>query len=157
MHHFRTVRVLTAMALVLPASLATWSVAGPASATTAPTCSVLAIAVTGTGTVSGCTDTANTGGSGKLVFVVKKSPYPGTITWKGTGTTAVSLTYTFPKKSVCAKGDTDIVIGGTVTGGKGAALKSIPKNSKVSAVACYNPKAKPAVAVELAPKQLLHL
>lgn len=30
---------------------------------------------------------------------------------------------------------------GTVTGGTGAALKGIPKGSKVSETACYTPKA----------------
>ena len=115
------------------------------------------VTIKGTGTLSGCTDKANTGGSGKFVANTKKSPYSAVITWKGTGTTTTSLKYSSPTKSICPKGTSEIVITGTVTGGTKAAIKSIPKNSKVSAIECYDAKAKPAVALTLAKKQLFHI
>ena len=157
MHHLRGVRLLTALALVIPASLATWAVAGPASAVTGATCTGFTGAVTGVFTLSGCTDKANTGGSGKFVANTKKSPYSAVITWKGTGTTTTSLKYSSPAKSLCPTGQTYLLITGTVTGGTKAAIKSIPKKSAVSAKACYNAKAKPAQAVTLVKGQLFHI
>jgi len=158
MSHVRLGRVLISLALVASASLAGIAAGGPASASTAATCSVFNVAITGTGTMSGCTDAANTGGSGTFKATIKKSPYSAVFTWKGTGTTTSSLTYSSPKTSICPKTETEILIKGAVTGGTGAALKSIPKKTVVSAIECYNPNQKnKALALTLAKGQLLHI
>jgi hypothetical protein len=137
MRHLRAVRLLTAAALVVPASLTGWVLAGPASATAAPvTCSTLSGAGL-TSTLSNCTDAANTGGKGSAVSKVGKGTSgTTTIKWNKTGTTTLSFTYTVVKANKCAKGLTEIVETGKVTGGTGAAIKSILKGQKTSATVC---------------------
>src|SRR5437868_3262791 len=68
MRSSRAVRLLTVMALAVPASLAVWAVSGPASAAAPASCSTL----TGndaksTSVVSGCVPTSATGGKGNSV------------------------------------------------------------------------------------------
>jgi len=117
------------------ASMAGASAAAPAR------CATLAATVKGVGTVTNCTDAANTGGSGKIVFNITK--LTGVVTWNKTGTTTMKIAYSTPKVDEpetpahsCAKGSTELLITGVVTGGSGTALKSIPKGSKVSAEVC---------------------
>jgi hypothetical protein len=139
MRHLRTARLLTAMALVVPASLGTWAVAGPASAAAPANCAGLTATLKGVGTVTKCTDPANTGGSGKIVFNITK--LTGTVTWNKTGTSTMKIAYSTVKKDekeakVCPKGTTELLITGSITGGTGKAIKSIPKGQKVSAEVC---------------------
>jgi hypothetical protein len=141
MRHLRALRVFTALALVVPASATAWVVAGPASAAVPAKCSVLKATLKGTGTVSKCTDPANTGGSGKLVANIALKT--GKVTWNKTGTSTFSLAYTTVKKDekeakACPKGTTEILFSGKVTGGTGKAIKSIPKGQKVSAEVCVS-------------------
>jgi hypothetical protein len=154
MHRLVPVRLVCALALVVTGSVATVAFTSPASAAVPKTtCSVVSISIKGTGTLSKCTDTANTGGSGKLVVNTKKSPYPATITWNKTGTTTASLQYAGlakGAKNVCPAGTSEIVVTGTVTGGTGAAVKSIPKGSKVTANLCFK-----GTSLSLAPKNVL--
>ena len=155
MHRLAPVRLVTAVALVVTGSVAAGAFTSPASAA-APktTCAAVSISVKGVGTLSKCTG-AYTGGSGKLVVNIKKSPYPATVTWKGTGTTTASLKYGgLPKgaKNVCPAGTSEIVVTGTVTGGTGKAVASIPKGSKVSGNLCYKVSTS---SLSLAPKNVL--
>ncbi len=141
MRQLRMARLLTAAALVVPAAMATWVVAGPASAGAPATCAVLNATVKGTGTVSKCTDPANTGGSGKIVFNIVK--LTGTVTWSKTGTSTMKIAYKTQKPDeketkVCPKGTTEVNVTGSITGGTGAAIKSIPKGQKVSAEICFS-------------------
>ena len=87
---------------------------------------------TSTGTLSGCSNTAATGGGGKQVTNISKKT--AVITWNAKkGTTLFTISYKGgPTKNKCATGSTLIVATGTVTGGTGAALKAIPKGSKYS-------------------------
>jgi len=155
MHRLVPVRLVTAVALVVTGSVATGAFTSPASAAVPKTtCSVVSISVKGTGTLSKCAGTY-TGGSGKLVVNIKKSPYPATITWNKTGTTTASLKYSGlakGAKNLCPKGTSEIVVSGTVTGGSGTAVKSIPKGSKVSGNLCYKVATS---SLSLAPKNVL--
>jgi hypothetical protein len=148
MRYLRTVRVLTVIAVAVPASLAAWAVSGAGAASAPATCAVLNATLTGTGSVSKCTDPANTGGSGKIVANVAKKT--GKVTWNKTGTSTFSLTYSTVKTDEketksCPKGTTEILFNGKVTGGTGAAIKSIPKGQAVTAEVCVS---KTAVTLE---------
>lgn len=101
-----------------------------------------------TSTLTGCTNTAATGGKGTDVVNFKVlAKITGTITWHGTGTTTSTVTEKGGSKAQDAtcvkavgKGASAIVSTGTVTGGTGAALKGIPKGSKLSETVCLTPK-----------------
>ena len=156
MHRLAPVRLVTAVALVVTGSVAAGAFTTPASAA-APktTCAAVSISVKGVGTLSKCGGAAYTGGSGQLVVNIKKSPYPATVTWKGTGTTTASLKYAgLPKggKNVCPAGTSEIVVTGTVTGGTGKAVASIPKGSKVAGNLCYKVSTS---SLSLAPNNVL--
>jgi len=125
----------------VPASLTAWAAAGVASAAAPATCAGLTANLVGVGTLSKCTDPANTGGSGKLVANIAKKT--GVVTWNKTGTSTFSLAYVTVTKDEkeaksCAKGTTEILFAGTVTGGTGNAVKSIPKGQKVTAEVCVS-------------------
>jgi hypothetical protein len=116
----------------------TASVAGAAAGVS---CTKLSGGISGTGTVSGCNDTANTGGSGTFKGSALATG-KGTITWKGTGTTTLT---TVKASKVTAnkctvKGDTEYKVTGNVSGGTGKAVKSIPKGWKLAALACVTSK-----------------
>ena len=137
-------RFATAIAVALPLSVGAWAAAAlPASAATPPKCSVLNATLKGTGTVSKCTVPAATGGSGKLVVNIAKKT--GVVTWKGTGKTTFSVVYSTVKTDEkeakdCAKGTTELLFNGKVTGGSGAALKGMPKGQKITAEVCVSSK-----------------
>ena len=156
MHRLVRIRLSRVAALVMIGSVGISALAMPASAAVVKTtCSTVTITTKGVGTLSKCTNPKGTGGSGKLVVNTKKSPYAGTFTWNKTGTTTASLKYGIPPKgtkTVCATGTTEIDVTGTVTGGTGAALASIPKASKVSAKLCYK-----GTTLTLAPKTVFTL
>jgi len=145
------VRFICAVALVAAGSSALGAFASPASASpTRVTCSSLVAKLTGTGTLKKCTDPAATGGSGAWVY--NKTTKTAKLTWNKTGTTMFTIAYASPKKGakvLCPKGSTEILISGAVTGGTGAAIKAIPKGSKVSAAVCYKTNA------TLAPKTVI--
>jgi len=89
-------------------------------------------------TLSGCNDTKNTGGKGTSKG--SESATTGTITWNGTGTTTLgSETNTPVSPSTCAAGDIEEQSSGTVTGGTGAAAKSIKTGWTEQAFVCFNP------------------
>ncbi len=140
MRHLRVVRVLTVLALVAPASATVWTMSGPASATAVISCSV----EKGTGlnaALSGCNDPANTGGKGSAVSkVIKGTSGSSTIKWNKTGTTTVAWNYTIVKPNKCAAGFTEIRETGKVTGGTGAAVKSITKGQSSIGTVCENAK-----------------
>jgi hypothetical protein len=144
------VRLGTVTALFVTGAIAVSTFAVPAdAAVTATSCTKVTITTKGTGTLKACSNAKGTGGSGKLVVNTKKAPYTGTFTWNKTGTTKASLTYAPGAKTskACPKGTTEIDVSGKVTGGTGAALKSIPKGAKVSAKLCYK-----GTSLTLAPK-----
>jgi hypothetical protein len=128
----------------------------PAAAATVKTaCSSVTITTKGTGTLKKCTNLKGTGGSGKLVVNTSKSPYVATFTWNKTGKTKAKLTYApapANAKKVCPTDKIEIDVSGTVTGGTGAAIRSIKKGSKVSAKLCYK-----GTTLTLAPKTTFKL
>ena len=133
--------------LIAAGSLTAIPFAGPASAVTATTCkgakTVTNVkAKTSTSTLTGCTNPTATGGKGTEIVNLKViTAITAKITWNKTGTTLLKITEKLgPKVNKCPKGTTMIVSAGSVTGGSGAALKSIPKGSKFSESVCYTPK-----------------
>jgi hypothetical protein len=88
--------------------------------------------------LSKCNDTANTGGKGTTSGA--SGATTGTITWGGTGTTTLgSIVETVVSPSTCPSGDLEESSTGTVTGGTGAAKKSIKKGWTEQETVCYNP------------------
>ena len=90
-------------------------------------------------TISGCSDTANTGGGGTTNG--SASATTGTIKWKGgKGTTTLgSLATTVVSPDACPGSDLEEETTGVVTGGTGAALKSIKKKWTTQSFVCYDP------------------
>jgi hypothetical protein len=129
-------RLVAIAAMVAGGSLGSIALVSGTAGASAPTitCNTGVLKITGSGTISGCNDTANTGGKGTIKAVVAKKT--GTITWNKTGTT----TFKFTEKSVantkCAKGDTEISETATTTGGTGKAVKSIPKGQVSTTLVC---------------------
>jgi hypothetical protein len=88
--------------------------------------------------LSACNDTKNTGGKGTTKG--SESSTTGTIKWNGTGTTTLgSQSYTGVSPGTCPSGDIEEEFTATVTGGTGAAAKSIKKGWTVQAFVCYDP------------------
>ena len=88
--------------------------------------------MTATFTLTACTNTKATGGSGSAVVnfktVGKGSAVAGKITWHGTGTTTFSLSTAAGKTpNKCPKGTSEFVSTGKVQGGSGAALEGDPE------------------------------
>jgi len=110
-----------------------------ASASSSVACSKLkANADKAKGTISGCTDTANTGGKGTFPVAALASG-SGTITWNKTGTTKVDNgTFATVSPSACPTGDTEYSATGDVSGGTGKAKKSIKKGWTYEADVCLN-------------------
>jgi hypothetical protein len=123
--------------MVLPVSAATLSFAGVAGAASGVTCTSIKGSLSGkTGTISGCTDKANTGTKGTFPIAALTGG-SGSITWNKTGTTAITVTgiaTVTPNK--CPKGDTEYHVTANVTGGTGAAAKSIKTGWTLSAFVC---------------------
>ena len=92
-----------------------------------------------TGTISGCSNVAATGGGGKQVTTISK--LTAVITWNAKkGTTTLKITYKAGTQGQQVRdGSTLIVATGSVTGGSGAALKAIPKGSKYSETSATTP------------------
>jgi hypothetical protein len=142
MRHLVPVRMV-AVALAA-GSLIAVPLAAAASAVTPVTCTKLTAPApknnVSTGTISGCSNVAATGGGGKQVTNITKKT--AVITWNAKkGTTTFTISYKGgPIPNKCKPGSTLIVATGKVTGGSGAALKAIPKGSKYSESVCYDAK-----------------
>jgi hypothetical protein len=83
-----------------------------------PKCTTVTGAAGGATTLSGCDDTANTGGSGITSF---GSP-SGTITWTNGETTTYTETTSEESSGQCPAGDTEIFLTITVTGGSSTSI-----------------------------------
>ena len=152
MRHLRVARTITALALVVPASLATWAVASSASAAAMPSCTALVGSSTKTtSSLSGCTPTANTGGKGSSVTKTGKGTSgTSTITWATKhGVTKLSFSYKLITKN--EKCGTSVVKGkktnnleatetGKVLSSTGLAAKVIKAGQKTTATVCINAK-----------------
>lgn len=136
MRTFRHIRLLTAIAVAVPISLASLAFAGPAFAAGTATCSKLSGSVSSNNaSLSGCTDTANTGGSGTVTVSTLESG-KGPITWASShGTTTISIKFT--QSGTSCPGATEYKITGKVTADTGKAT-SIKVGSKVSADVCLS-------------------
>jgi hypothetical protein len=91
-------------------------------------------------TLSKCSDTANTGGGGTTSG--SESSTTATITWdggKGTTTEDNVSTTIVSSGATCPSSDIEEETTGDVTGGTGAAKKSIKKGWTVQSFVCYNP------------------
>jgi hypothetical protein len=103
----------------------------------------------GTGTLSGCSDKANTGGSGTFPpSSIEEAS--GTITWNQTGTTDVDhFIGNEVSPSACKHSNPEDQVTGDVFGGTGAAATSIPDGDTLTVYLCINPS---TGGVTLAPK-----
>src|ERR1700722_16433201 len=134
-------RAFSVMALcALPISVVTVGFVGPASASTPATTNIVCKALAGniatTGTLSKCSDKANTGSKGTFSSS-SLTTGSGTITWNGTGSTKVTgVTATANGGTACPAGDTEYAVTGKTGASKGAAAKSIAKGSKLNALVC---------------------
>jgi len=133
-----TTRVTALAAVLALGSLGSIAVASGVAGASAPTvtCNTGIINITGSGTLSGCNDTKNTGGSGKIAANIKT--FKGVITWNKTGTTTFSykVANVTPDTKCTPKTDKEIKETATTTGGTGAALKSIPKGQVATTYIC---------------------
>jgi hypothetical protein len=136
----RTVTRVTAIAAMLAAgSLGSLALASGVAGASAPTvtCTTGTINITGSGTLKGCNDTANTGGKGTIKATI--SPAKGTITWApGFGTTTFTYKYVIvtPDTKCSPKTDKEIKETATTTGGTGKAVKSIKKGQVATTYIC---------------------
>lgn len=134
-------RAISIIALfALPVSIVTVGLAGTASAATPKTdsaisCSKLSGSISGNGALAKCSDKANTGGKASFPASALVSG-SGTITWNGTGTTAVTVTGSPNGGSDCPTGDTEFAVTGTTGKSTGAAKKSIAKKAAINALVC---------------------
>jgi hypothetical protein len=141
MHRSRAIHFLTVLALAIPATAIAWASGGPAAAVAAPTCASV-IGPNGVKwTLSKCTDPTHTGSKGTASA---KFATGGTgtmkITWNKTGTTTLSFTYSIVPVSLCPTSEIEVREIGKVTGGTGAALKTIKKGQKTTVTVCQSPK-----------------
>lgn len=104
------------------------------------TCTGFSANITGTGKLTGCNDTANTGGKGTIKTNITKSTT--VVTWNGTGTTTSKYTDKAVTPNKCKSPGIEIKETSTTTGGTGKALKSIPKGQVATLLVCENTKAK---------------
>jgi hypothetical protein len=115
------------LALVAPTLCLSFAVEGVAGATTPKpdvSCTVLTANASGSGSISGCTPSANTGGKGTIKANLNTSV--GTITWADKdGTTVTSFKYTQPTTNKCTGGGTEIIETSKVTSSKGKSDKTI--------------------------------
>jgi hypothetical protein len=130
------------------ASLLAMPLAVPASAASQPgQCKKLSTKSAGSNivaTVSQCTPTAATGGSGSGTFKAGQTSgsLNATIKWaKGKGTTKATVKLTpQPTPGKCPAGTARIKVTGKVTGGSGTAVKTFKPGQPASASICANAK-----------------
>lgn len=140
--------LLVGALMVLPVSALSIAAASPAFASkTGVKCTSIKGKLTGkNATISGCNDTKNTGGSGKAPIASLESG-SGTVTWNGTGTTTLANgTFTQVSPNACPTGSTEYEAMLTVTGGTGAAAKSILTGWTVQAFVCVSATGKITIA-----------
>ncbi len=137
----RVAAIAAMLAVSSVGSIVAFSGVASASAPTA-TCTGFSSNSSGAGTLSGCNDTKNTGGKGTS----KTSKGVTTITWNKTGTTTAKVVDVVEKTDTkCSpKTDTEVKVTSTVTGGTGAAVKSIKKGQTSTIYICYNASTKKA-------------
>jgi hypothetical protein len=115
------VRLLMVPALAAPIMAASLAFAGPATAG-AVVCTGLTGNASGTPPpqVTGCNDTANTGGTGTSTGAL--APPHATLSWAsaGGGTTTIKFTDKIVKKEKCGAGSSEATIKGKVTGHTGS-------------------------------------
>jgi hypothetical protein len=136
--------LLAGAVLAFPLAGLTVGLAGPASASvrnpsTGVSCTKVKGTITGTNAkLKGCSDVKNTGGSGKAPITALATG-SGTITWNGTGTTTLTGgTFNQVTPDACPTGSTEYEAMLTVSGGTGAAAKSILVGWTVQAFVCVN-------------------
>jgi len=143
--------VLIPAAFMIPVSVASLAISSTAGASVRPAvkaatdtakCTTLkgtvnAGTLAAKGTLSGCTPTAQTDGTG--AFSGSASNSTATITWGAShGVTSSSFTYSISGQGSCPTNDDEIVVSGSVTGSTGKA-KKIKAGQPLSADVCYNP------------------
>ena len=136
---FRLTKLTAIAGMLAVSSLGSVALVSGVASASAPTvaCTTAKIAITGSGTLSGCNDTKNTGGSGKLV--TNTSKHTGVITWNKTGTTTLKFTEKSVTNTKCSpktKGSMQFTEVSTTTGGTGVAVKSIPKGQVATETIC---------------------
>ena len=135
--------------IIAALTLPTWvlSVALPGVAAAAGGKGVACTTVSGGGSsrsgapvfsLQGCSDTANTGGSGGWHFVAEGKGGDGVIRWNGTGTTTIDDEdlSTTNATTICPDGDEYQYVSGVVAGGTGAAAKSVETGWTLQATLC---------------------
>jgi hypothetical protein len=137
-------RILSIVAIcALPASAVAIGFSGTASAaqkaTPEVTCKKLSWNIGGgNGTLTKCSDPANTGKKGTFPVSALTSG-SGTITWAGTGTTKVTgVTGTPNGGTLCAAGSTEYAVSGTTGASTGKAKDSIKKKEPIAALVCVD-------------------
>ncbi len=137
MFRIRVTKALLVPAMVIPISVGTLAFATTASAS-APAksfpvkCTSASGSLGGTGMISGCSDTANTGGSGSFPTT---GAQPVVFTWATGKTTTATTSDSVVSPDACAAGDTEYKISGTVTADT---TGSIPVGSGVKGKVCVS-------------------
>jgi hypothetical protein len=117
----------------------TTGVASATATTPAVTCTKFSATVSGTATVSGCTQAADTGGSAKEVAKLSGSGGTGTITWATShGKTITKFTYSSVKPNKCTKGSEIKEVATVQAGGTGKASNIIKKGQVGTLLLCVN-------------------
>jgi hypothetical protein len=119
--------ILLVAALAMPAALLSWGASGSAWAVTNTKCSAFSgNFVLAEESLGGCTDIANTGGSGTLgADVIPPGKATGVlISWASGGTTTVTIKFATvttdeTDPAPCPTGTTEFQVGGQVTGSTG--------------------------------------
>ena len=99
-----------------------------------------------TATLTGCTPTAATGGKGVGSFKTnpnKSGTFLLNIKWTGTGTTKATVTFKTEKtlrKCPKATGAARVTLTGKLTGGTGAAVKTLKAGQAINGSVCVGPK-----------------
>ena len=144
---------LAVIALGLPV-VGTFAFAGTALASTSVSCSKLTGTATTSGSskdkLSGCTDTANTGGGG--TFSSTSSSTTGTVKWAGGhGTTTFdNVSSSGVSPDACPNGGIEEEVTGTVSKDTGLA-KSIKVGWTLQAFICATPNSSGSFTLTLAP------
>ena len=140
MFRTRVARVVVIPAVIAAASLGSLAFASASGASVKPAvvtvkCTSLSGTAGGTGTISGCSDSSATGGSG--TFPATPGSGSQKVSWASGGTTTATFNYNQASTSTCPSGDSEYIITGSVTKNKGAA-KSIGTGGKLKGDVCLS-------------------
>jgi len=135
----RMAKVLLVPAMMIPVSAATLAFATASSAATPAKagvvkCTGLSGTALATGTLTGCNDPANTGGSGTFPTSPASS---ATITWASGGSTTGTVSYTGATTNTCASGSSEETVTGKVTSDTGAG-SSVAVGGKIKGDICIS-------------------